>query len=25
VAMNSFGLQLDPGLPGFPPEDPAGV
>ncbi len=24
VAMNTFGLQLDPGLPGFPPQDPAG-
>ena len=23
VAMNSFGLELDPGLPGFPPQDPA--
>jgi 4-carboxymuconolactone decarboxylase len=21
MAMNTFGLQLDPGLPGFPPED----
>jgi 4-carboxymuconolactone decarboxylase len=24
VAMNTFGLELDPGLPGFPPDDPAG-
>jgi alkylhydroperoxidase family enzyme len=24
VAMNSLGLQLDPGLPGFPPADPDG-
>jgi 4-carboxymuconolactone decarboxylase len=24
VAMNTFGLELDPGLPGFPPQDPAG-
>ena len=23
VAMNTFGLQLDPGLPGFPPQSPA--
>jgi 4-carboxymuconolactone decarboxylase len=23
VAMNSFGLQPDPGLPGFPPAEPA--
>jgi alkylhydroperoxidase family enzyme len=22
MAMNTFGLQLDPGLPGFPPEGP---
>jgi len=25
VAMNTFGLQLDPGLPGFPPQDQAGA
>ena len=24
MAMNTFGLELDPGLPGFPPEHPAG-
>jgi len=23
LAMNSFGLELDPGLPGFPAQDPA--